>query len=1317
MRNKNLIPLLLGSALLALGAVPAVHSQIVTGSQDFSITVEQTNLPSGFTLAGMSVYAGAEAISDPVVLTGFTGPLPITVSGTGSPSYSLDGGVTFTSEPGEVNPGDSLIVRVAASPTAGQTRTGTVTIGGQTTEFVVTSAAHPSSTILNTSNTFINAPLSTTYTTSSTHRFVSVALNDTPLTVSGGMEYQLNGAAWTTNPTLLPAGTHQLFVRLTSADTYETTRVGTLTVGPMVRTMTITTIFNQVDFAPSAFNLTDVIAAPNAPTQTSVTVSGLGTGKEPFLRVSGSTAGRGAVFSVNGDAFSTTQRRVKNGDLLTFRINASPYNGAVAQLVAETLDPVGAVASTNRWNVTTSDPQAVDAFSFNWTNAEAPATRTSRTTNQVTLSGGSGFQKALLVNASGYLSGRDCYGAMLNGDQTMPLITSYQENEGPRLVAPTAVRTNGTSISGNVWSCHLEIVDIGVSPGDTIAVWSYPGGGILRNQINDLYSALCIGSVCAEVRHNWYDVGSPTDPRAADPFLIAARAEVQMGATGVASEPFTVSWAPQNPGFIPPNIPISISGAGNPQYRINGGDWTTGTGWVSAGSTIEVRLDAASTPVTARTATLSVGTTTAPYTVTTEHDTVADAFTLVAVTSATPETLVTSAPVTITGISTSVPVSVSGDGNPELSTNNGVSWAQSGTVAPNGTVRVRMTAPAAFDAARVATLDVNGVTAPFSVTTQAFNFAIVAKTQAARNVLVVSDPVLLPAYAPTAAISVSGEGAPEYSLDGGAFTSAAGTVSGGQTLRVRLTTSSEKGVARVASVTIGAATAGFSVETAPPDACETGPIGSVCSDGAVYAGIVNGNKIFAAPSSNTNVMLKSTASVTMGSISNDGLVNHHATTLAGIGSHPAAAACAARGDEWVVPSSTELTTMYTYRSSAPAGTYILSGSTGSRYWSSTEFSTDPRRGTYRIFDGGTIGDASKNTAYQVHCIRYSREEPRVYEDPCASGAPSIGTMCADGAVYAGAIDGKDVYFESTASANNVAYKTTQTFTTGTNTTSDAVQARLAMEFAGLAQFPGQQVCASKGVSAYGSAWYLPTRRDLQHLITYRTQGVLRQMTDANTRGATEVPQYIMAATQESDLRYAEYLDKGTAGVPAFGTSTTYRTKSSANKAVLCVRFDAPQTYEDPCAGTPSAGAFCADGTVFAGSGLYLPNTGTHTARVALRTTTTALAGTTSTSDGVANTNAMITAGNHPAAQVCRDLGPDWHLPAQDELTVLRSAITQGEVPGMYGTSTSTTALGARYWSSTQGGTTSTNWTRTIATTTSEARTKTELNSVICVRKR
>jgi len=141
---------------------------------------------------------------------------------------------------------------------------------------------------------------------------------------------------------------------------------------------------------------------------------------------------------------------------------------------------------------------------------------------------------------------------------------------------------------------------------------------------------------------------------------------------------------------------------------------------------------------------------------------------------------------------------------------------------------------------------------------------------------------------------------------------------------------------------------------------------------------------------------------------------------------------------------------------------------------------------------------------------------------------------------------------------------------------------------------------------------------------------------------------------------------------------------------------------DPCAGSPSIGADCADGTVYAGlspdgnvpmyttsadAGTFTWNNG----NMSNNTTTSQTSNTT----GEANTNNLITLDSdsgtggtqpHQAAQYCADLTAgghsDWYLPARNELNVLytnRVAIGGFELAGgEYGP-----PAPSWYWSSTE----------------------------------
>lgn len=1427
MKNeKRLLPLLLGATALAMVGVSAVHSQVVVGSQDFSITVQAAEdaSPDAFGFASvLDVEPNTLVASAPITITGIDVPVDVSVSGSGSPEFRINGGAWGTT--GQVENGQTIEVRLTSAPNYwdgvtnfNTTRQAVLTVGDGTGTFfvrnVLGSAAPDAFVFAGTTGVAPGARVTSAPITISGMQIAG------PITVSGAgsPEISVDGGSWGTTGTISNGQTVE--VRMTAPITYEAVRsasvtiggvtgswalttsdcvtgdlfslavgqatcynnlnvvnagsglitagtigtdyptwtaardlcsalgsewglpaqtamVGTdtvntnralaeveavlnlsnsstywtsttnqtVTLGPIPQTLTgvnssasvicmtqpaLTSQFVASEYVPDAFTIAATSGSPSTFLMSDpVTISGLEPSRSVLMRVSSASTYGPATFSVNGGAYSGTERSVTNGDQIRFGIISSPFNGGAISLLAETVDPAGTVNGSASWAVTSvaSAAESVDQFAFNWQYDPQTYFGTFpgdiKSSELISLAGGTGSRPLQVLNSSGhYNSGT---------------LNRWPRIYGSRIYYKNSNVTITTSLTDDanavMWStANTNYPDVVTDVGRSIRLKFAPA-----NQSNEAYSILCVASTCAE--HIWTNSATRSDPRAANAFDIVDVTGADLS-TLYTSAPFTVSWDARTAGVRAPNIPISISGTGTPEYRINGGAWTSATGWVGAGSTVEVRLTSAATAGTDHTATLSVGTTTSAYTVRTTDDTTPDAFTVAAATGVSPDSVAVSAPFTITGVSASVPISVSGDGSPQLSLDGGVTWVSNGTVDPNGSVLVRLTSAAAYEATRNATIDVNGETSSWSVTTGAFSFAIAGKTDVLTNSVTVSDPVTLPAYLTASAISVSGDGAPEYSINGGAFTSASGTVSGGQTLRVRLTASSVKDAERVATVTIGTATAGFSVRTAPPEACETGAIGSVCSDGAVYAGTVNGNKIFVAPASETGTyqfMNANNASLSVNT--QDGLQNAWAISVDTVNSYPAAQVCAARGSEWVLPSESEMGVMRGNRASMPAGTFSY---TSAWYWTSTEYAGHVGYAYTSYLSGTSTSYAQKTTANRVHCIRYSRETPRpAITDPCA-GSPAVGALCADGSVYAGLSNGERIFFESRASAN-VAWKTTATYTPGTTSTTDTVANRLAMEMnGGVAVHPAQQVCASKGTSSSGSAWYLPSRSDLAVLDTVRAQGAFAQMFSSSATG------YVGASTWSStqsgtNPSYASYMQKG-------GSFVDTGSKTSATTAsVLCMRYDAPQVYADPCAGSPSVGDLCSDGTVYAGAmdGRQLrvmPVSGTFTQK----TSSTLTIGTIST-DGLVNTEAMVTAGlsAHPAANACRAIGPEFYLPSIEELRVIRTGgATAGVVPA-----------NTYHWSSSElpNGSTTGSAYRTYLNTATEGTTgKATAANVLCV---
>lgn len=299
-----------------------------------------------------------------------------------------------------------------------------------------------------------------------------------------------------------------------------------------------------------------------------------------------------------------------------------------------------------------------------------------------------------------------------------------------------------------------------------------------------------------------------------DAFTFTAQSNV-MPSTSVNSNSVTIS------GIVG-NAPISISGSGA-TYSVNGGSFISGASTITNGSTVRVNLTSSSNPSTSTSATLTVGTMSRTFTVTTPMaDTTPDAFSFAAQTDVQPATAVTSNSVTISGLVGSATVSVSGGAS--YSINGGAFTSTSGPIGNGQTLQVRMTSSSTLGATMTGDVTVGTVTRSFSVTTtaqdttpNAFAFSTSEnRTSAQPSTLVTFNPVTISGLSTSVPVSVSGEGSPSIRINGGAWASS-GTVSNGDTVAVRMTSSASFSTTLSTTVTVGNGSAAVSVITRPAD--------------------------------------------------------------------------------------------------------------------------------------------------------------------------------------------------------------------------------------------------------------------------------------------------------------------------------------------------------------------------------------------------------------------------------------------------------------------------------------------------------------------
>ncbi len=198
------------------------------------------------------------------------------------------------------------------------------------------------------------------------------------------------------------------------------------------------------------------------------------------------------------------------------------------------------------------------------------------------------------------------------------------------------------------------------------------------------------------------------------------------------------------------------------------------------------------------------------------NDTTPDAFSFATVNNVAPSMIVTSAAATITGINTAAPVSIAGG---QYAINGGAFTSAAGTITNGQSVVVRVTAPGNSGASVSATLTIGGVSGTFTVNTRgvnttpdAFTFPTVNDVTPGTNIT--SNTVMISGISAAASISIVGG---QYAINGGLFTSAAGTITNGQSVVVQLTAPAMAGASATATLTVGGVSGVFTVNTMGAD--------------------------------------------------------------------------------------------------------------------------------------------------------------------------------------------------------------------------------------------------------------------------------------------------------------------------------------------------------------------------------------------------------------------------------------------------------------------------------------------------------------------
>ena len=189
-------------------------------------------------------------------------------------------------------------------------------------------------------------------------------------------------------------------------------------------------------------------------------------------------------------------------------------------------------------------------------------------------------------------------------------------------------------------------------------------------------------------------------------------------------------------------------------------------------------------------------------------DTEVDSFAFSSVLDASLSTLYTSSAITLSGLGNGISVNVTATNGAETSVNGGAFSTATKTVTNGSTLAVRMTSSPNYNTVKSTTISVGSVNSVWSITTVSppsqtpnpFTFNNVI--DAALSAYTTSNTVTITGITQSVTVTSPTNGF-ESSVNGGAFSAAAKTITNGQTLQLRVLTSSTLGDTKSTTITVG----------------------------------------------------------------------------------------------------------------------------------------------------------------------------------------------------------------------------------------------------------------------------------------------------------------------------------------------------------------------------------------------------------------------------------------------------------------------------------------------------------------------------------
>lgn len=581
-----------------------------------------------------------------------------------------------------------------------------------------------------------------------------------------------------------------------------------------------------VDNVPNAFTLTDQTDVDLNSTITSNTLILSGFNAATPISITG------GKYAIGSGAYTDSAGTVSNGNRVTVQVTSS---GSYLTWTSATLT-IGGVSDTFT-AVTKAD---VDPAPFTFTDQTDVELNTVITSNTITVTGIAAAAPISITGGQYAINGSSTYvtsaGTVNNGDTVTVQLTSSSSNSMKRnatltigaisdtfSVTTTGVKmpdaftfldqtnaplstlltSNAITVSGITSATPISITGgqysvngaayrsdaSNVNNGDTVTVQASSPASY-SSTVNVL---LNIGGTKDTFSITTKSVETP------DAFTFLDQTNAPLS-TLLTSNAITVTGVTSSP--------VSITGG---QYSVNGGTYVSSAGTVYNNDTITVQVTSPSTYSSTKNATLTIGGISDTFSVTTLNDTTPDPFTFTDQTNVPTSETIPSNAITVSGIDTAVPISITGG---QYSINGWLYTDAAGTVELGDTVTVQVTSSGNTGTTTSATLTISGVSDTFSVTTlpdtTPGSFVFIDQSNVPLNTLFTSNTITVSGIDTPVPVSITGG---QYSVNGGAYTSASGTVSNGNTVRVQVTSSGNYMTAVSASLTIGGFSDTFTVTT------------------------------------------------------------------------------------------------------------------------------------------------------------------------------------------------------------------------------------------------------------------------------------------------------------------------------------------------------------------------------------------------------------------------------------------------------------------------------------------------------------------------